>query len=210
MVAQTTDSGKWPLDRLLTLLFALTVGGLGVDLRLEHVDIVKHDWRGWIPISYSLLMAAISIVAFVRWSVLTRRILFYASFLAFIVGGLGFWFHNQGHLWRAAQLEMEAWYAPIKHPHGPPTAAPLAFFLIGGLGLLASVGGGGAAAAPTKGTAPPPPPGGGPPAAPPRRPAPPARGPAAPAPPAPGPRAAGGGAGAGAAGRPPPPPHACK
>ncbi|HVX85423.1 MAG TPA: hypothetical protein VH253_11630 [Phycisphaerae bacterium] len=129
---------RWPLQRFLTLLLLLLFAGLAADLRLEHVDVVREDWRGWIPIAYSLLMAALSLITLIAWSNTTRSILFYLSTLAFLVGALGFWFHNHGNLGHAFLLEAQAWYAPIKHPKGPPPSAPLAFFLIGLLGITAT------------------------------------------------------------------------
>ena len=128
---------------LARLLMLVTLGAyLGVltDVRLEHVDRVRHQWIPWIPIIYAGVMAVLCLIAVVAWKPMTRRLVFWLSLLAFVVGGLGYWYHNDGNVVGPMTQAAGAWYDPaVKHPEdAPPALAPLSFAGLGLLGLLAS------------------------------------------------------------------------
>ena len=129
---------RWPLTRVLALVVLLGFLAMTADIRVEHVDVVRKNWRGWIPIAYGLFMIAVGIVTVGWWREVTRRIFFWLSTISFIVGGAGFWFHNHGRLWHTVTETLGAWYEAMKHPHGPPALAPLAFGALGLLGMLAT------------------------------------------------------------------------
>jgi hypothetical protein len=133
-------AARFPLARVLLLVTLGGYLGLLTDIRLEHVDVVRKHWIPWIPILYSGLMALLSILALVRWTPGARRIVFWLSLLAFVVGGVGFWYHNDGKIVDAARSAARAWYDPkLKHPDDmPPPLAPLSFAGLGLLGLLAT------------------------------------------------------------------------
>jgi 4-amino-4-deoxy-L-arabinose transferase-like glycosyltransferase len=129
---------RWSLGRIVILLLVFAFAGLAVDLRMEHVDVVRQRTIGWTPIVYSALMALACLGAVIRWHRMARRILMALFALAFIVGSLGFYLHNNGNLARPPQLDLQAWTDPaMKHPKGPPPNAPLAFAGIGLLGIVA-------------------------------------------------------------------------
>lgn len=137
------DSGgflaKWPLNRVLVLALMLGFGGLLVDIRGEHVEVVREDWKAWIPLVYGGVMMLLCGITLVAWGGVSRRILFWAFVPALLVGGMGFYFHNERHLAENLSDSIKAWYDPEqKLPVGPPHFAPLAFAGIGVLGLLAT------------------------------------------------------------------------
>ena len=133
-----SEGVDWPLPRVLALLVTLAYVGLAVDIRLEHVDIVRERWQGWIPIAYALSMAVAGLVGVTRWRATIRRALFWLYALAFGVGGYGFWLHNDGKVAGAMTQALRAWSSTtMKHTDAPPSFAPLAFCGLGMLGLLA-------------------------------------------------------------------------
>ncbi len=122
----------WSINRLLVL--ALVGGFLGIvmDVRLEHITVVREHAIGWTPIVYSGLMVIVSLAAIIRWDRARRRLLFWCYLAAFAVGATGFWLHSHGLPIQAIGHVISAWF--IDSPHkGPPPLAPLSF---GGLGLL--------------------------------------------------------------------------
>ena len=129
-----------PLSRVLLLLTLGAYLGLLTDIRLEHVDVVRRHWIPWIPIIYSGAMSLLCLVALMAWRPWTRRIVFWISLAGFIVGGLGFWYHNARNLITPLQHAAQAWYDPkLRHPKDdPPPLAPLAFAGVGLLGMLAT------------------------------------------------------------------------
>jgi predicted lysophospholipase L1 biosynthesis ABC-type transport system permease subunit len=131
---------RWPLSRVLVLLLAAAFLGLMADIRVEHIDIVRETWKGWIPIAYAAFMAIASLAAVIFWNPLIRNIMLILFPLAFIVGGLGFYFHNQDHLTKVPTQTLSAWTnLKMKRLHGPPELAPLAFAGLGLLGLFGSL-----------------------------------------------------------------------
>jgi hypothetical protein len=131
---------KWPLARILILILAGAFAGLMVDIRVEHVDVVREKAVGWIPIIYSGFMTLACFVAFVVWTTTSRRIMIALFLLALVVGGMGFYFHNHGKLAQVIKTEISAWTDPtMNHSEEPPQVAPLAFAGLGVLGILASL-----------------------------------------------------------------------
>jgi hypothetical protein len=127
----------WTLNKVLVLLLASAFLGLTGDLRYEHVDKVRHYWTAWIPIVYSGAMVVVCLLCLLLWDRRGREALFYAFALSLVVGLLGFWLHNQGHLLRDLASVLEAWTRFEHHANTPPTLAPLSFCGLGVLGMLA-------------------------------------------------------------------------
>jgi hypothetical protein len=127
----------WSVNRLVVL--ALLGGFLGIllDVRLEHVSVVRQHWIGWTPMIYSGLMIIVSCAAMIRWSRGWRRRLFWCYAAAFAVGAAGFWLHSNGHPDQALMHVLAAWYSNSPH-RGPPALAPLSFGGLGLMGMLAS------------------------------------------------------------------------
>ncbi len=128
---------SWSLNRLLVLILTAGFALLVVDLRSEHVDVVRRHWTAWIPIVYSGVMVAVCAAGLAAWERSGRPMLLAAFASAFVVGGLGFWFHNHGHLISAVITVLDAWVLPLHHEKGPPQLAPLSFAGLGLLGVLA-------------------------------------------------------------------------
>ena len=133
MVATRT----WTLNKVTVLVLIGGFAMLVVDLRAEHVDVVRHNWQAWIPIVYSGVMVLLGAAALAGWERGGRQVLQIAFAAAFIVGGLGFWFHNHGHLVSAVITVLSAWTQPLHHQDVPPPLAPLSFAGLGLLGMLA-------------------------------------------------------------------------
>jgi len=134
------SSPRWPLARVLILILAAAFLGLMADIKVEHIDIVRETWKGWIPIVYAAFMTLACLAAAILWNNLTRLVLLVLFLLAFIVGGLGFYFHNQDEIAQVPLNTLHAWTNPkMKRLHGPPEIAPLAFAGLGLLGSLASL-----------------------------------------------------------------------
>jgi hypothetical protein len=131
---------RWPLTRILMLLLAGAFGGLMMDIRVEHVDAVHEQSIAWLPIIYSACMAIACAAASIFWSKLSRRIMIALFLLAFVIGGLGFYFHNDGKLIQVIRSSVNAWIDPsMAHSDGPPQLAPLSFAGLGMIGILASL-----------------------------------------------------------------------
>jgi hypothetical protein len=131
---------RWPFARIVILILAAAFFGLMADIRVEHIDIVRITWKGWIPIAFAAFMTLACLVAFFCWYKIVRRIMLVLFLAAFVVGGLGFYFHNGRGLARVPQDALHAWTNPdMRRVKGPPETAPLAFAGLGLLGLLASL-----------------------------------------------------------------------
>lgn len=127
----------WTLNRILVLLLAATLVGLAIDLRYEHVDKVRRLWEAWIPIVYSGVMAVACVILLIWWKRGSRLVVFWGFALSVVVGGVGFWLHNRGHLEASIQALAEAWTRAEHHSDRPPSLAPFFFCLVGVLGMLA-------------------------------------------------------------------------
>jgi hypothetical protein len=138
--SESSQVDRFPLARVLVLLLAGAFSGLMVDIRVEHVDVVREHSIAWVPIIYSGFMTIACLAAFIFWNRTARRVMVPLFFLAFVVGGIGFYLHNHGHLLRVMQTQMQAWTDPgMNHPDTPPQTAPLAFMGLGGIGILCSL-----------------------------------------------------------------------
>lgn len=127
----------WTLNKLLVLFLTATFLALTADLRYEHVDKVRHHWTAWIPIVYSGAMVVVCVVCLFLWERRGRQALFFAFAFGLVVGLLGFWLHNQGHMGRDLLTLLQAWTRFEHHQDLPPTLAPLSFCGLGALGMLA-------------------------------------------------------------------------
>jgi hypothetical protein len=131
---------RWPLARIMIFILANAFVGLAADIRVEHADAVHERIVAWIPIVYSAFMTIACLAAFVFWNKTARRVMPVLFAAAFVVGGLGFWFHNHGNIKGVITDSINAWVDPRMHlPDGPPEVAPLAFAGLGVLGILASL-----------------------------------------------------------------------
>jgi hypothetical protein len=85
-------------------------------------------------------MAVACLATFVYWNKTARLLMLPLFLLAFIIGGMGFYFHNHGNLREVVKSSVNAWADPkMNHPDGPPQVAPLAFGGLGVIGILASL-----------------------------------------------------------------------
>jgi hypothetical protein len=131
---------KLPLSRVLILVLAGAFVGLMFDIRVEHVDAVREHRIAWLPIVYSGFMTFACAAAFVFWNKTTRLIMLPLFFLALIIGGMGFYFHNNGDFREVIKTSITAWTdGTMNHSDGPPQVAPLAFAGLGALGILSSL-----------------------------------------------------------------------
>jgi len=137
---QSFHPDRWPLTRVLVLILAGGFAGLMVDIRVEHVEVVREHSIAWLPIIYAGFMAVAGHVAFFFWNKTTRRIMLMLCLLAFGVGGMGFYFHNHGSVKNVIKASVNAWIDPkMDHSDDPPQVAPLAFAGLGVIGILASL-----------------------------------------------------------------------
>jgi hypothetical protein len=125
------------------VLISVLAGGfanLMIDIRVEHVEVVRERPVAWVPIIYSGLMVVACGCAFVIWNQTMRRVMVGLFLLAFVVGGLGFYFHSHGDFGKVLHSSIQAWTDPaMNHSDGPPELAPLAFAGLGVIGLLISL-----------------------------------------------------------------------
>jgi hypothetical protein len=60
--------------------------------------------------------------------------------LAIVIGVVGFYLHNDGHLLGVVKTVIAAWTDPrMRHEDAPPHLAPMAFAGLGALGLLTCI-----------------------------------------------------------------------
>jgi hypothetical protein len=138
--ASSAPHDRFPLARVLILILAGAFLGLMVDIRVEHVDAVRERPIAWLPIIYCAFMTLCCLAAFVFWSKTARIIMIPLFLLAFVVGGMGFYFHNHGDLQEVIKTSVGAWTDPnMNHSDGPPQTAPLAFAELGAIGILTSL-----------------------------------------------------------------------
>lgn len=114
--------------------------GLMVDIRLEHVEVVREHAIAWLPIIYAGFMAVAGNVAAFVWNKAARRVMLLFFLISFVIGGMGFYFHNHGNIKRVVKASVNAWIDPtMDHSDEPPQVAPLAFAGLAMLGILASL-----------------------------------------------------------------------
>ncbi len=115
------SSMRWPLARILVLVLAGVFLGLLADIRVEHVEVVHENRIAWTPIVYSAIMAVFCLFSAIVWNRSSRLLLRLLFLAGFIVGGLGFYFHNRPDFAHVLTSEMHAWTDPqMEHPGGPP------------------------------------------------------------------------------------------
>lgn len=129
-------SRKWTLNQMVVLTLIAGFVMLLFDIRSEHVDVVHDKWQAWIPIYYAAAMIVVGTVGMAAWRSWGRVLLMVGFVAAFVVGGLGYYFHTGGHLITGVATILHAWSGNAHRDDGPPALAPLAF---GGLGLLGVV-----------------------------------------------------------------------
>jgi hypothetical protein len=134
---QMVPTRTWTLNKVLVLVLSAGFALLVVDLRYEHVGAVRHYWQAWIPIVYSGVMVVLGAAGLAGWERGGRQALLIAFANAFLVGGLGFWLHNNGDVVSGVLTVLSAWTAPLHHEDVPPPLAPLSFAGLGLLGTLA-------------------------------------------------------------------------
>jgi hypothetical protein len=138
--ARIFPADRWPLARVLILILSGAFAGLMIDIRVEHVDVVRDHAIAWLPIIYSGFMTIACAVASLFWTKSARLIMFPLFLRAIIIGGIGFYYHNDGNLKEVFKNSVNAWTDPnMNHSDGPPQTAPLAFAGLGVLGILASM-----------------------------------------------------------------------
>ena len=130
----------WPLKRWLVVLLTVVFLGLVIDLRSEHVDVVRDTWEAWIPIVFSGVAFLVGLLTLIWWRGAMRGLFFFVSLCSVVVGGLGFWFHNGEHLASNLTKIYQAWYMEVHHPDAPPYLSPLLFCFLGILGMVAALG----------------------------------------------------------------------
>jgi hypothetical protein len=125
------------LNKLVVLVLVGGFAMLVAEIRFEHVDVLREDWRGWIPIAYSALMVVLGLGGLAFWKRGGRQVLLFAFAVAFVIGGLGFWFHTHGQPLPSLTYVLSAWTQQLRHQDGPPALAPLSFAGLGMIGVLA-------------------------------------------------------------------------
>jgi hypothetical protein len=121
-------------------MLAGAFAGLMMDIRVEHVDVVRERSIAWLPIIFSGFMTIACGIGAMAWTERARRIMLLLFPAAIVVGGIGFYLHNHGHLTHVIQSSLRAWTDPqMNHSDAPPQVAPLAFVGLGVIGMLASL-----------------------------------------------------------------------
>ena len=152
----------WTLNKLIVLLVLGALVGLLLEIRYSHRNVLGEEPLSWTPLIYSGLMLLAGVVALWLWERGGRKVLFWCFAIGLIIGPLGLWLHTMKHPGQGLKREFSAWSMPIeKHDeHGdehkgdehksdehkgdesgemakPPVMAPLSFFGLGLLGMLA-------------------------------------------------------------------------
>jgi hypothetical protein len=134
----SSPSLRWPLARVLA--GGLTLGFLAVvlDVRGEHYDVLHEHWTAWIPIVYGGVMILPTLLAFFLWRFATRITLLAFCIPGLIVGPLGFYLHNRGHIGETFALVTRVWTDPNLDTSNPvpPRWAPLSIAGLSALGVL--------------------------------------------------------------------------
>jgi hypothetical protein len=129
-------------DRAIAALLLGAAALLLVEIRFEHREVLGETWRSWIPLAWSAGTIAFGLLSIARWDRWGRHALATCFALALVVGAAGFWFHTDGHPFRAARQVIAVWgVAPgqdggVKMGGSPPALAPLAFCGVGLLGIV--------------------------------------------------------------------------
>jgi len=126
------------MNRIVVLFLTAAFAGLTLDLRYEHNHVVARHWTAWIPIIYSGIMIVVGVVGLSRWEQGGRQALLWAFSAALVVGVIGYYQHNAGHLFSDLGRWLSVWAGQHPDPvEQPPVVAPLAFAALGTAGILA-------------------------------------------------------------------------
>jgi hypothetical protein len=120
--------------KLIALVLVLTFLGLAVDLRYEHAGVTA--WWAWMPRVFPIVAFIFGLMCWVCWEAGddgARSVLLGLFVACFVVAGLGFMAHCHCRPLEALKSVL----MPDGSPEGPPLLAPMAFALIGTLGVLA-------------------------------------------------------------------------
>jgi hypothetical protein len=138
--------GWWRERSLDERVAAAVLGGAALllaEVRFEHREVLGETWAAWVPLVYSAALLVGGGAALLFWRRGGRLVLAALFALAFVVGGLGIWFHSNGHpLTHLAQVLSAFWVPPgedggVKIGSAPPLLAPAAFWGLGAIGLIA-------------------------------------------------------------------------
>ena len=149
-----TQQRTWTLNKWIVLLVLGALAGLLLEIRYTHREVLGEHTLSWTPLIYSGSMLIIGIIALWRWERGGRKALFWSFAVGLIVGPLGLWLHTMKHPVQGLRRELSAWSMPIEngdvHHHDeskgkdkgaaqakPPVLAPLSFFGLGLLGMIA-------------------------------------------------------------------------
>ncbi len=155
----------WSLNQWIVLFALGGLLGLLLEIRYTHREVLGEHPLSWTPLIYSGLMLIAGILALIWWNKGGRKILFWCFAVGLIVGPLGLWLHTGKKPIQGLSRELSAWSMPVhggdesdhagdnkssgeqssgeQHHHGgaalqhPPVLAPLSFFGLGVLGMLA-------------------------------------------------------------------------
>ncbi|HEY3266588.1 MAG TPA: hypothetical protein VGM37_06655 [Armatimonadota bacterium] len=129
---------RWPFEKLVVLGLIFGFATLMADLRYDHNHVMRKHAAALIPIYYSGGMALLGVICLTAWDSWGRRALIAFFAAGIVVGLLGYWFHNSGHLVSGLRLLFSVWTGKSPDPVAkPPVLAPLAFAGMGALGILA-------------------------------------------------------------------------
>ncbi|MFG0273617.1 MAG: hypothetical protein ACF8QF_01025 [Phycisphaerales bacterium] len=141
MAESPANRMRWMLRALL----ALGILGIGAELLLtEHTEMATQ----WIPIvAMGIGMLALGLDVFSRGRLAT--VVMRLSMLALVgVGALGLWYHYESNVEFQRELDADgtAWehFVASMRATSPPSLAPGAMALLGGIGLISTCGAGAA------------------------------------------------------------------
>ena len=140
----------WTLNKLIVLIVLGALASLLLEIRYTHREVLGEEPLSWTPLIYSGLMLVAGVLALAFWERGGRKTLLWCFALGLIIGPVGLFLHTHQHPVQGLQRELSAWSQPIKsegehhdedEDHGaldrPPVLAPLAFFGLGLLGIVA-------------------------------------------------------------------------
>ncbi len=141
------DFAKNPIYMRLVRAAAMCGGFLLLlcEIRFEHRAVLIDDWRPWIPLILCGFMLVAIPLATGLWEKGGRLALLGLYFVTLCLGGVGLFFHAEGHLWPRLIELFTVWTssleagAVVKANH-PPLLAPAAFMGLGLIGALLTLG----------------------------------------------------------------------
>lgn len=136
----------WTLNKLIVLIVLGALAGLLLEIRYTHREVLGAEPLSWTPLVYSGVMLFAGGLGLLLWEHGGRKTLFWGFAIGLIIGPLGLWLHTLKQPVRGLQRELSAWTQPIKSEEKheedaalerPPVMAPLSFFGLGLLGMVA-------------------------------------------------------------------------